>query len=625
MAKSIASFTWERGFREPSEIRPWEAENDDDNSQHGFSLPPPKEVVTSSRHNAMGINILRTWPTLYDGTNIPHGIPSWWKPQREVDVLICGAGPSGLGVAISLARQGVSFRIIDKADTPLIAGRADGVQSRFLETLATWGLAKEVAEEGPLIERTAIYKDGKKLLFGPSHQSDSRYRGLHIITQGHIERIYIRDLTRHKILVERSTIMNEFKVVDNSPHPVQATLRNSRTDTEEHVKAKFLVGSGGAASMVRKQLGIPFDGTSTDIYWSTMDCRFESEYPHAWVFGSVIRSNHGGCVIIPREDGYIRFITPEEILEQANKIFAPYTLQFAVWKISERVARSFSSPDNRVHLVGDAGHVHSKVGLVARNKARFETILPTYSPERRLHAVRIVQVSGRYLRFVCNVDLSAAASMPDELKPISLDQEPTDESPEKDLQFLASFFKGNGPCLLGVDAPYGPSIISPSSLSEKDPGRPSALNVRNGVRAPNPRVSFSTEETGYLYDKLTGAALFHVIYISQFATALGPQGFYRSFGGSSTFNIVVVVECVPFELDELLPNGGMEELKKVASFVFDDRASNENAHTTWGADRNNGGLAVVRPDLWVGLTAGLGDVQTLDEYFASFLFPNSCS
>jgi phenol 2-monooxygenase len=74
--------------------------------------------------------------------------------------------------------------------------------------------------------------------------------------------------------------------------------------------------------------------------------------------------------------------------------------------VSERVARIFSSPDHRVHLAGDAAHVHSvmgafglnasnvdaanlawKIGLVGQNKARLEALLPTYSVERRLHAV----------------------------------------------------------------------------------------------------------------------------------------------------------------------------------------------------------------------------------------------
>jgi phenol 2-monooxygenase (NADPH) len=167
----------------------------------------------------------------------------------------------------------------------LIAGRADGVQPRFLEILHSWGLADEVSEEGPLIERTAIYKDGKKLLFSRSHQSDSRYRGLHIITQGQIERIYIRDLLRHQKLVERQVVIEDFSTDASSPYPVQVTLKNEKTGHTENIEAKFLVGSDGASSMIRKKLEIPFDGVSTDIYWGIMDCIFESDYPHAWVFG----------------------------------------------------------------------------------------------------------------------------------------------------------------------------------------------------------------------------------------------------------------------------------------------------------------------------------------------------
>lgn len=194
------------------------------------------------------------------------------------------------------------------------------------ETIAMWGLAAEISEEGPLIERTAIYKDGEKLVFNRSHQSDSRYRGLHIVTQGQVERIYIRDLARHKSIVERNTVLNEYAVRTKPgiSHPVQATIENELTGETQIVQAKFLVGSDGAASMVRKGLSIPFDGVSTGIYWGIMDCVYVTDYPHAWVFGyvghanevgktltrlnsSVISSQHGGCVIIPREDGYIRY------------------------------------------------------------------------------------------------------------------------------------------------------------------------------------------------------------------------------------------------------------------------------------------------------------------------------
>lgn len=202
----------------------------------------------------------------------------------------------------------------DKNTGPLVAGRADGVQPRFLETLSTWGLATEVHEEGPIIERTAIYHNGVLLHHGHSHQSDSRYRGLHIITQGQLERIFVRDLLRHRVLVERTTTLKEFEVdpiladsADPATYPIRCVIEDGE-GIENPIQAKFLIGSDGASSAIRRKLEIPFDGISTDIYWGIMDCVFETDYPHAWIFGSVISTEHGGCVIIPRENGYIRLV-----------------------------------------------------------------------------------------------------------------------------------------------------------------------------------------------------------------------------------------------------------------------------------------------------------------------------
>ncbi|KAK0615276.1 FAD binding domain-containing protein [Bombardia bombarda] len=726
MATSIPPSTWENGFRQPATKTeaPWLWKSDDgeqseadDDDPDAFLAPPSKELVTSSAHNSRGINVIRTWPTLFDGTNNPHGTPSWWKPVEEVDVLIVGAGPSGLEMAVSLARQRVSFRIIDKADSPLIAGRADGVQPRFLETVATWGLASEVAEEGPLIERTAIYLNGEKLLFGRSHQSDSRYRGLHIITQGQIERIYIRDLARHKALVERSSVLLPNYTVstgeDAGDHPVSATIRNERTGKDSTVRAKFIVGCDGAASTVRKGLNIPFDGVSTDIYWGIMDCIFESDYPHAWVFGSVISSKHGGCVIIPREDGLytqldtshtgpiatsrqakdasfaesggrveIDTITPEEVLEQANKIFAPYKLKFAaplswfaIWKISERVARYYSSPDMRVHLVGDAAHVHSvmgafglnasimdaanlawKLGLAVHNKAKPETILPTYGMERRGHAVRIIEVSGTYLRFITgshmpvpnlrdldalNADNHASDSR---VVPVSSSDAPPEQTEktngstpktpqEEGMGFVKSFFQAHGQFLLGVDCAYNPSVLAPADDELSKDTRP-PLNVHNGVRAPNPRVCLSTNATGYLYDLFAGKPRFHLVVfasslagaevrrrVAVFAAALDdPKGFYRRLGESERFTVTVVVKCLPFEIDEVLGASQFDGLRNAqANVVFDDRAPDEDAHTTWGANHAKGGVVVIRPDLWVGFTAFPDEVGRVGAYFDAFL------
>ena len=93
MAKSLPAFTWRNGFRELGNEVPWKNNRVDildETKEPHYVAPPASEILTSNVHNALGLNTLRTWPTIYDGTSSPHGVPDWWKPESEVDVLICG-------------------------------------------------------------------------------------------------------------------------------------------------------------------------------------------------------------------------------------------------------------------------------------------------------------------------------------------------------------------------------------------------------------------------------------------------------------------------------------------------------------------------------------------------------
>ena len=132
-----------------------------------------------------------------------------------------------------------------------------------------------------------MHKDGEKLFYRPSHESDSRYRGVHVFGQGQIERVYIRDLLRHRVLVERNTVIHgvEVESVSSRSHPIRAHVKNVKTAEEETIEANFLVGAEGATSSLRKQLGIPFDGSTTDIHWAIMDCKLETDYPYITTFG----------------------------------------------------------------------------------------------------------------------------------------------------------------------------------------------------------------------------------------------------------------------------------------------------------------------------------------------------
>ena len=77
----------------PTEKPSWDDEGfyttEDGERGHYVSLPA-EEPLTSTVHNSLGLNAQRTWPTIYNGTESPHGVPDWWDPSDEVDVLICG-------------------------------------------------------------------------------------------------------------------------------------------------------------------------------------------------------------------------------------------------------------------------------------------------------------------------------------------------------------------------------------------------------------------------------------------------------------------------------------------------------------------------------------------------------
>ena len=95
MARSLPPYTWKHGFIAPAEstIPAWADEKHFSNhlgEESHYSLPVDSEKPTSAVGNDIGISQLRSWPNLYNGTESGQKKPSWWKPDSEVDVLICG-------------------------------------------------------------------------------------------------------------------------------------------------------------------------------------------------------------------------------------------------------------------------------------------------------------------------------------------------------------------------------------------------------------------------------------------------------------------------------------------------------------------------------------------------------
>lgn len=279
----------------------------------------------------------------------------------------------------------------------------------------------------------------------------------------------------------------------------------------------------------------------------------------------------------------------------------------------------------------DAANVAWKIGLCARNLAQLSVLGPTYDKERRLHANCIIRVSGSYLRFVCNSTFPLASfdqatadleGLPDAVPYI----------PGNDLEFIREFFTKNGHFLLGVDAPYQPNSVSPASREGRH-----AISPRNGVRAPNPRLCFSQNSTGYLYDALTGAATIHLVIFGSdlqgpIADALekvsgifsNPKSFYHVYGGRDRFKVVLITKCLEFEAAPILGQSDFAALKDHCQVLYDDRAPDEDAHTCYEVNHARGAVVVVRPDLWVGESAFLDEAEeVLEKYFGEWLLPVS--
>ncbi len=281
----------------------------------------------------------------------------------------------------------------------------------------------------------------------------------------------------------------------------------------------------------------------------------------------------------------------------------------------------------------DATNLAWKIGMCARGRAKLSSLMPTYDLERRLQAERIIRVSGIYFRFVCSsrFPLAQFQDQTEKAKDNAEDLPARDGTVEGDQRFLGAFYAKYSQFLVGVDVKYEPSAVTPSSAIN---GKRTPIGVLNGVRAPNPRICFTQDSTGYLYDKMTGSSRFHVLIfgsdlqgpvrerVSQFSKALGgSNGFYAKFGGPSTFNVLLILKALPFETAELLEGDDLRALRDVATVLYDDRAPDEDAHYWYGVNHARGAVAIVRPDLWVGTSVFPERVEELYQYFGGFLNP----
>jgi len=344
----------------------------------------------------------------------------------DTQVLVVGAGPTGLVLALWLARLGIRVRIIDKAEGPGGTSRALAVQARTLELYRQLGFADQVVRAGLEFTAANLWAGGARAAhveFGKFGAVASPFPYGLIYPQDEHERFLIGQLEKLDVRVERATELLDFEEVDGQ---IVARLQDSTC------KAAYLAGCDGARSTVRERLGISFPGGTYEHLFYVADVEASGPLLDHELHASIDESDF--AAIFPlKEEGRVRLIgtiRPEAEKEgeqlgwkdvstnllQRLRIDVRRVNWFSTYRVHHRVAARFRQ--GRAFLLGDAAHIHSPVGgqgmntgigdavnlawkLAAALRGQApERILHTYEPERIAFARRLVATTDRVFQFV---------------------------------------------------------------------------------------------------------------------------------------------------------------------------------------------------------------------------------
>jgi 2-polyprenyl-6-methoxyphenol hydroxylase-like FAD-dependent oxidoreductase len=349
------------------------------------------------------------------------------KPGTEV--LIVGAGPTGLVLALWLSHLGVKVHIVDKAAEPGTTSRALAVHARILEFYDQINLAREIVEPGLKMEAATLWVAGKekgRIVFGDMGKGISPFPYALIFPQDEHERLLIDRLAELEVAVERSTELVGF---EDQGARVAARLRRA-DGSEQAVEAVFIAGCDGAHSIVREALRVGFPGGTYSHIFYVADVEASGRAMNGELNGALDEAEF--LAIFPLKDGRARFIgTVKREAEARHDLtfddVSPRLIKrldikvervnwFSTYRVHHRVAGHFR--EGRAFLLGDAAHIHSPVGgqgmntgigdavnlawkLAAVLQGRADpSLLDSYEPERIAFARRLVATTDRAFQFI---------------------------------------------------------------------------------------------------------------------------------------------------------------------------------------------------------------------------------
>lgn len=439
-------------------------------------------------------------------------------PRYDCDVLVVGAGPSGLMTAALLVRQGVNVCVIDANAGPATESRAFAVQARTIELFRGIGLADELLHRGVVTTGIRFHIKGKHvggLDFDRAKAATTPYQFILMAPQSEVEELLLQDLARHGVTVRRGTRLTELQQTEEA---VTAVL-GGRT-----VTAQYVVGADGAHSTVRQQLGLSFEGDKYAQRYLLADCKVEWPLDHAHfrVFMNGTRiglflplkgADTSRVMVTDFGDPQAPFEleTLQDELRKAMRL--PVTLSAPTWTSRYQVHLKGvdSYRKGRGFVVGDAAHIHSPAGGQGMNTGLHDAanlawklaavikdnadanLLDTYDAERHPAGLQLLKFTDRLYRVAAGLR-GWRAWLRDTVGPFLVGRMSAAPLPHrKSFQRLSQLSLG-----------YRPSEINVNELLYSLKG-PLA-----GHRAPDARINAREQ----MFDLLQGYRL-HVVALSR--------------------------------------------------------------------------------------------------------------
>ena len=346
----------------------------------------------------------------------------------DTDVLISGAGAAGLTLAIDLARRGASFVLVEQSDQPFCGSRGKGIQPRTMEVFEDLGIVDRVAAAGgPYPPHRQYFADGStsetelaEVALSPSEP----YAGPLMVPQFMTERLMRERLAELGHRVQFGRWLAGF---EQDADGVRARVADAHG--EHCIRARYLVGTDGGRSFVRRALGISFPGKTLGVRALVADVRLDGLDRFAWhrfqfggedsmvmicpLAGSDLFQIQGAVPLDGEVDLSPAALTNLLAERTARADIVVHQVNWAsVYSMSARLAERYRV--GRVFLAGDAAHVHPPTGgqglntsiqdaynlgwkLAAALDAAPDALLDTYEEERRPIAAGMLGLSTRLL------------------------------------------------------------------------------------------------------------------------------------------------------------------------------------------------------------------------------------